>query len=266
VKNIIRPDALIFDIDGVLLDVRLSFPEVIRQCVLRGWEMFCCGISDSEGYTEEHERILKRHGAFNDDYDIAWTLLSACARSGRKMLSEAFPSAGALAEELKTFEGDVVSWVTCRYGGLVPRAPVRSFCADLYGAGGLHLLETPMVRAHWSDLPLPVGIYTGRNELELELAKESLGWQDFPSAHVVHSDSGVLKPSPLGLRILCERLGSDSPLFLGDTASDMKAQMAFGKGFFAAIGELLPEAPLVFKDTESALASLLDFHETYKGR
>jgi len=263
VRNIICPDALIFDIDGVLLDVRRSFPEVIRRCVLHGWEMFCGGVSDSEGYTQEHERILKRHGAFNDDYDIAWTLLCVCAYSGRKRLSEAFPSEDVLAEELKTFEGDVVSWVTCRYGGLVPRQSVRSFCAELYGAGGLHLLETPMVCAHWSKLPLPVGIYTGRNELELELAKKSLGWQDFPSAHVVHSDSGVLKPSPLGLHILCERLGSDAPLFLGDTASDMKAQMAFGKGFFAAIGGLLPEAPLVFKDTKSALESLLGFYTTH---
>ncbi|MCE5202577.1 MAG: HAD family hydrolase [Synergistaceae bacterium] len=265
-KNKLYPDALIFDIDGVLLDVRHSFPEVIRQCILQGWEIFCGGISDAGGYTQAHERLLKRHGAFNDDYDIAWTLLSISSRSGKRRLSAAFPSPEKLEEEIETFKGSVPLWVASRYGELVPRSEVRSLCAELYGTGdtgGLHMLETPMLHSHWSELPLPVGIYTGRNLIEWELAKKSLGWQDFPSEHVVHSDSGILKPSPEGLDILCKSLGSCSPLFFGDTASDMKAHKAFGKGDFVAIGELLPEAGLIFKDTESALEELLNFQ---KGR
>ena len=86
-----KADALIFDIDGVLLDVARSFPEVIRQAVFGGWEKFCGGISDTPGYNAGHERVLKRHGAFNDDYDIAWTLLSMAAASGEKLLSKALP-------------------------------------------------------------------------------------------------------------------------------------------------------------------------------
>lgn len=77
-----KADTLIFDIDGVLLDVTGSFPEVIRQAVSTGWERFCGGASDVPGYNAGHERVLKRHGAFNDDYDIAWTLLSMAAASG----------------------------------------------------------------------------------------------------------------------------------------------------------------------------------------
>ena len=51
-----KVDALIFDIDGVLLDVTGSFPEVIRQAVSTGWERFCGGASDVPGYNAGHER------------------------------------------------------------------------------------------------------------------------------------------------------------------------------------------------------------------
>ena len=116
-----------------------------------------------------------------------------------------------------------------------------------------------MLHCHWRELPLPVGIYTGRNLAEWELAKESLGWQDFPIEQVIHSDSGILKPSPSGLEILCKNLGANAPLFFGDTASDIKAYTAFGKGRFVAIGDLLPEADLIYNDTEDALEMLLNF-------
>ena len=42
-------DALIFDVDGVLLDVSRSFSEVIRRSILDGFVRFCGGETDSEG-------------------------------------------------------------------------------------------------------------------------------------------------------------------------------------------------------------------------
>ena len=70
-KDEFKADALIFDIDGVLLDVTKSFPEVIRLCIVNGWEKFCGGAADCAGYGPEHEWVMKRHGSFNDDYDLA---------------------------------------------------------------------------------------------------------------------------------------------------------------------------------------------------
>lgn len=257
-----KPDSLIFDVDGVLLNVEKSFPEVIRLCVLKGWEKFCGGIVDDKGYTAEHERIFKRHDGFNDDYDVAWTLLSLSAHQKSKKLSESFPSPQKLQEELKTFYGSVQEWVLSRYGNLVSRKKVREYCNDLYCGTkdrvGLHTLEIPMVNCHWSALPLPVAIYTGRNLSEFELAKKSLGWEDFSMELVIHADTGITKPSPKGLSVLCEKMDSVNPLFFGDTASDMKAQEAFGMGRFVAIGEHLLEAELIFNDTETALKTLLN--------
>ncbi len=252
-----KADALIFDIDGVLLDVTKSFPEVIRLGVTGGWEALCGGESDCAGYGPDYEWVMKRHGGFNDDFDIVWTLLEMSSASSWKKLSRALPSPERLAEELKDFKEPLPSWVRGKYGSRVPRGDVRSMCARLYGdpESGLYRLEKPMLCRRWDALGLPVAIYSGRNAQEWQLAKKRLDWEDFPDDRIIHSDHGVTKPSPKGLEILCERLGSLSPVFFGDTASDMKAQAAFGRGLFAAIGRLLPEAEYRFETTEEAVAA-----------
>lgn len=261
------PDALIFDVDGVLLNVERSFPEVIRLGIETGWERICGGRSDSEGYTADHERIFKRHGSFNDDYDIAWTMLSLAASSGSKSkyLSESLPSPDRLIEELSTFSGNVISWISSVYGTPVPRDAVRKMCADLYfgteEVPGLYRLEIPMLGYYWKKLPLPVGVYTGRNIAEWDLAKKTLGWQDFPDERIIHSDTGIHKPSPEGLELLSKRLGCSQPVFFGDTGSDMKAHAAFGKGHFVAIGNLLPEAEYIYEDTEGAVREIISLIE-----
>ncbi len=252
-----KADALIFDIDGVLLDVTKSFPEVIRLGIVNGWEEFCGGESDCAGYGPGHEWVMKRHGSFNDDYDIAWTLLSMAAASGEKKLSRALPAPERLAEELQDFRAPLADWVRAKYGGLVRREESRAMCARLYGdeEKGLYRLEVPTLSRRWDELGLPVAIYSGRNAFEWELAKKSLGWEDFPDDRIIHYDHGIEKPSPEGLEILCGRLGASSPVFFGDTASDMKAQAAFGRGRFAAVGRLLPEAEYKFETTEEAVAA-----------
>lgn len=252
------PDALIFDVDGVLLDVRQSFPEVIRLSVLEGWERLCGGVSDAPGYTPGHARILKQHGSFNDDYDIAWALLAMAAGTGERELSKAFPSPERLADEVKTLDGDLAPWIISRYGDKTPRGDIREMCARRYFSE-MYKLERPMLRCHWKELPLPAAVYTGRNGAEWELAKKALGWEDFPEQLVVNSDSGIRKPSPDGLRLLCERLGAKKPAFFGDTGSDMLAAEAFGAGYFVAVGDLLPDAAFIYETPEKALEALLDF-------
>ena len=259
------PDALIFDVDGVLLNVERSFPEVIRLGIQTGWETICGGKTDCAGYTADHEKIFKRHGSFNDDYDIAWTMLSIAASSGRNGLSEALPAPDRLNEELRTFSGNVISWISERYADPVPRDAVRKMCTELYfgteKSPGLYRLETPMLRSHWEELGIPVGVYTGRNLAEWDLAKITLGWQDFPDDRIIHSDTGIYKPSPEGLELLSKRLGCSAPVFFGDTGSDMKAQAAFGRGYFVAIGNLLPEADYIYDDTESAVREIISLIE-----
>lgn len=252
------PDALIFDIDGVLINVEKSFPELIRLSVMEGWEKFCGGETDVSCYTKEHEKVLKLHGAFNDDFDIVWLLLCMAWATEKRQLSSAFPSPELLAHEIATFSGSVRSWAAERYRAKLPYDEVRAMCARRY-MEELYKLETPMLTCHWKELPLPVAIYTGRNNAECLLAKKLLGWEDFPDELIIHSDSGITKPSPLGLEILCEKLGAGNPVFFGDTGSDIMASRAFGKGYFVAIGDLLADAEYRYDDPQEALEALLNF-------
>ena len=255
-------DCLIFDIDGVLLDTHLSFPALIGRAVEEGW-LRSGGEVDCPGYSDEFQWVFKRHGSFNDDYDIAWCLLSTAISSGAKKLSEALPSSESLERSIADCGEDCVVWALKKFGTAVNRDDVRSLCAAIYYGDektpGLYLKERVMLPVHWSQLPLPVGIYTGRDSREWELAKKLLKWQDFPDDRIVHSGSGIRKPSPEGFEILCSRMGCERPLFFGDTASDEKARAAFGSGFFVAIGELLPESELHFDDPVAALESLIGF-------
>jgi len=250
-------DALIFDVDGVLLDVAKSFPEVIRVSIIDAFSCYCNGEIDSAGYTPEHEKLLKLHGAFNDDYNLAWALTSITAANGSKQLSKAFPTVEKLERELKTFSGDVKSWVTTRYGRLIPYEDFRAHCNDLYlgtkEMPGLHLLEKPLLNSDWSKLPRPAAIYTGRDLQELTCAFESLHWQNFPTELVVHRETGICKPSPKGLQLLCEKLNATNPLYFGDTASDLIAFNAFGKGSFVAIGNMLSDVELRFDNCDDAI-------------
>ena len=253
-------DCLVFDVDGVLIETGASFPLVIRLCVQQEWTRI--GDCDAPGYSDALNTVLKRHGSFNDDYDIAWVLLnvSAARLDGTKKLSRALPSPDALRGIVATCDGDCVAWLRANYKEAFPLGEVRARCERLYFGTdekpGACALDVPQVDGNWRDLPLPAYIYTGRDLREWRAAQRTLGWLDFPDDRVVHRDTGMLKPSPDGLEYLCNRFGHRSPIFFGDTMSDKKSCDAFGRALFFAIGPLLPEEPYHFESVRDAISLL----------
>lgn len=258
----LAPDSLIFDVDGVLIEVGESFPEAIRITVERIWEDAGLEV-DMPGYSLVHNEVLKRHGAFNDDYDIAWMLLNiAASRLGnRRKLSEAYPEPGVLQKLVAPCGEDYVSWFESAFPLRFEREHVRCLAAGAYFGNGVeegtYRREHPLIHSNWRDLPLPVYIYSGRDLAEWEPGKKILGWEDFPDDRVVHRGTGMIKPSPEGLFYLCRTFGHDCPLFFGDTMSDKLAHKAFGKGAFVAIGDILSDEQLSYPDADSALADLI---------
>ncbi|MDR1944108.1 MAG: HAD family hydrolase [Synergistaceae bacterium] len=268
-EGAIEPDCLIFDVDGVLVEAGSSFPETIRTTVEGEWKRAGFAV-DADGYTSRHNDILKRHGSFNDDYDIAWILLNIMAWRGGRKLSESLPDAEELEKIIAGCEGDCAAWALAAFPEAFGRAEIREICVRTYfGDGqrrGTFRLETPLLRTRWDKLPLPAYIYTGRNLEEWRLAQKVLSWLDFPDERVVSSDSGILKPSPGGLAYICEKFGRDSPLFFGDTASDKKSFDAFGRGRFIAIGGILRDENPNFACVGDALASLLGWEDDEIGK
>lgn len=267
-------DLLVFDVDGVLIDTRFSYPAVIRAAIQWCWTRMVGGIADCTAFSTEHFRISKQHPGFNDDYDIAWVLLtlavSAAGETGEKRLSQVMPSPKKWESILETFPpSGVVAHVMERYGNPVGREELRDLCEEMYmgesfkGTArrtflrrGLWHSEKPNLKCHWSELGLPVGIYTGRFQPELRLALARLGWQDFPEERVITPESGIAKPSGEGFTQLCKRTGTSNPVYFGDTASDRESLKRFGRGTFVAIGNLLPGEPLRYDLLSEALVDL----------
>ncbi|MDR3254045.1 MAG: HAD family hydrolase [Synergistaceae bacterium] len=262
------PDCLIFDVDGVLIEADKSFPEMIRAVVEDLWHG-AGFVAESPGYSAELNYVFKRHGSFNDDYDIAWSLLNIMAfRSGTNRRGEngkrspEFPlSPEELGDIISRCAGDCVEWMRSAFPERFGREHVREMCVRTYFGleeqKGMYAIETPLLRSHWRSLPLPAYIYTGRNGAEWGLAKEILSWEDFPDERVIGFDSGIRKPSPRGLFSLCDAFGHERPMFFGDTASDRKAWEAFGKGHFVAIGDILRDDKPNFANVEDALFCIL---------
>jgi phosphoglycolate phosphatase-like HAD superfamily hydrolase len=261
------PDCLIFDVDGVLIDTSESYPEMVRRAVETEWE--AAGFSaDAPGYSMPLNSVFKHHGGFNDDTHIAWGLLNIIApeNSGGSTdkLSELIPSPDELEGIIRSCGLDPARWIRGNFKEKFPLAQVRDRCSRIYfgdGEAGVYAAEKPMLRADWKELPLPAYVFTGRNVSEWNLAKNVLSWGDFPDERVVTSDSGLLKPSPDGLALICRKFGHSRPIFFGDTASDKMSFEAFGIGRFAAIGEILRGSALNFDSVGDALFSLIGWRD-----
>ncbi len=244
---------LVFDVDGVLLDTSGSFQLVVETAIQFFARRFMNLTTDIKAFTDEHYRAAKENPLFNDDYDIAWTFLSAVAHARGVTLGARAPGLAAWRAMLKSCDVDPADWVPARFGERVDRASVRMICEELYygrdvyrsvrsvtprfvSVPGLWRMERPFITHHWSDLPLPVGIYTGRSDPEMELALKLLDWTDIPRDRCITTGSGVRKPSPRGLELLAKKLGKRNVIFFGDTESDRTAFKGFGKGRFIPIG------------------------------
>lgn len=257
-------DCLVFDVDGVLIDTSRSYPEVIRRCVESMWQT-AGGVCDARGYSDELNEVLKLHGSFNDDYDIAWSLLCISASRGDPTsgarLSECLPSSDELSDIISSCSGDCVSWALDALPRTFERSITRALCDRMYfgedGEPPAYSAEVPQLKRDWKELALPVYIYTGRDMREWGAAKDVLGWLDFPDERVVARDSGMMKPSPSGLAHICRTFGHTSPAFFGDTASDRMALESFGRGAFIAIGDLLSDADIHYDTVSEAVSDLL---------
>jgi phosphoglycolate phosphatase-like HAD superfamily hydrolase len=257
----VKPDCIVFDVDGVLIESQESYQEVIRLLVEKEWEKSGFTV-DRRGYSPELNSVLKKHGAFNDDYDIAWTLLNMAASSGHEKLSEALLPPETLEKLIEDCGDDCVTWLPLHYGIIYDRDGLRRLGQALYTgtelSPGEWVLDKAMLGLHWSELPLPAYIYTGRDMREWRLAQNVLKWEDFPDDRTVQIDMGIKKPSPGGLEYICETFGHENPIFFGDTMSDLMSSAAFGRGWFAAIGDMIPEAQMRFPDIKTALQKTLD--------
>jgi hypothetical protein len=181
-------------------------------------------------------------------------------------LSEALPGSEELEKIISGCWESCEEWLPANFRIEFELGGIRALGQDIFtgenGEPGAWRRDKPLLEAGWRQLPHPVYVYTGRNLKEWRLAKETLDWRDFPDDRAVHADTGIKKPSPEGLEYICRKFGHERPMFFGDTMSDKLSFDAFGRGWFVAIGDMLPECKPAFPDAAAALRRLTGWHRS----
>lgn len=240
-----RAGAVVFDVDGVLLDTRSSF----TACVLRTAHQEA-GVGPEWGETEVE--ALRLAGGFNNDWDLtaALALLAPLSEPGgawaRLCGDLALRGGGPCAVAARVGDG---AWRSMRerVEGPFQRLYAGRRAREIYGVApgegdGLYGLERPLVpEGFFERLGLPFGLFTGRDAGEWTLASERLGLS-LPVDRVVF-DAGPRwrKPNPDGLLRLAEVLGTRALVYVGDTVDDQEAaERAAREGLEVAFAGLAP--------------------------
>ncbi len=189
-KEIIRPKIILFDLDGVLVDVNQSYLQAIRETV---------GFFSSKPPDLEEIQLQKRAGGFNNDWDLTCFLLEQRGLEiPRKKVIDKFQDLylgnnfdGFIEKEKPLIKKDFLERLSASY---------------------------------------QLGIVTGRPKSEAIYALEKMEvLHFFPSLITmddVHSKRG--KPDPLVLKLAIKELGSKRGVYIGDNPDDMRAARAAG--------------------------------------
>lgn len=258
-------DTLVFDIDGVLIDVRDSYREAVCQTV----QFYFKEILHFQGFQNlinpEEVKYFKMAGGFNND----WNLTSAVvlfylmkARKNnlrdidvlrsiepdiRKFTTEMLPSGGGLAKVIDLIEedGQAKEWIFSLWDkDLITKIfqeiyAGEEYCFNIYGfhpslvkTEGLIKQERIIIDKNKKKFlqNFSLGILTGRTEREAKVVLKRLGWDDFISKEkIVTADDGLEKPHPQGLKKLANSLKTELGIYVGDTWDDMITVKNFNK-------------------------------------
>mgnify|MGYP006282280673 CR=1 FL=1 len=231
-------DAIVLDIDGVLVDVADSYRRAIVE-----------SIDHVYGETIEYDdiQLFKDAGGFNNDWELTYAAaLYVLARREKPRLSiETYtglieasgggPTAAetAIADELDPAAREQVlaEWDRDRLRDVFQQLYLGSDLyreleggePDLDTEGFIHDEPVLLEAAARETLETwPLGVLTGRPAPEAEIALERVGLSIPQEYRFTMDDWDGGKPDPGALTELADRLGADRPVFVGDTLDDIR--------------------------------------------
>jgi len=197
---------LVLDVDGVLIDVSESYDRAVELTV----EEFASRRGEEYQLSRETVQTLRRRGGFGEDFQLSEALILSLAGAGPPALLEELPP------------GAGIEWVRNKFDERLDRSEIKAVFNSFYlGKGeetgsGLWQQEEPLVDKETlqrAENCFKLGVVTGRDEGEMELAETLLG---FHFEHAVTRDR-ALKPDPEALGLL---VGSSCGVYVGDTLND----------------------------------------------
>jgi len=250
-------DTLVFDIDGVLIDVRDSY----REAVCRTVQFYFKEILHFQGsqnlINPEEIKYFKMAGGFNNDWNLTSAIILFYLMKARENNLKD-------VDELKNSKPDIKNFVSQMLslgGGLTKVVDLaeknehtkveifslwnknlitkafqeiyagEEYCFNIYGfhpslikTEGLIKKERVIIDKKRKDFlkNLSIGILTGRTRREAEIALEKLGWEDIISGEKIFTATdGLEKPHPQGLKELATGLKTKLGIYLGDVRDDL---------------------------------------------
>jgi histidinol-phosphate aminotransferase len=190
---VLKPQALLFDMDGVLADVSTSFRVAVEMTCLN------FGVVTNQQEIEK----LKRRGGFNND----WVLTQAILQENGIEAS--------IAEIRTLFDG--------HYKG----QPDESNSASSLGLRQREsLLVSREILAGFANR-FKLAIVTGRPRCDAQYFLEQFSLLEFFSV-VICLEDAPSKPAPDAVELALQSLGVDRAWMIGDTVDDIRAARAAG--------------------------------------
>ncbi|MFW5937544.1 MAG: TIGR01548 family HAD-type hydrolase [Halanaeroarchaeum sp.] len=232
-------DAVVLDVDGVLVDVADSY----RRAIVESVETVYGDTIPKAGVQQ-----FKDAGGFNNDWALtdAAALFVLARREGLSMDLDAFTTAvaesgGGLDGAKAVVEDRLDAETTERVLGRWDPDRLREIFQQLYlGSDRYEDIEgepaTMDVPGFIEDEPvlveratidaltdaLPVAVLTGRPEREAVLALERVGLDVPPERRFTMDDWEEGKPHPRALTTLAQRCDAERVAFVGDTLDDVR--------------------------------------------
>jgi len=215
-------DTVVLDVDGVLVDVRESFREAVRETVVEMQR--AAGVRSPWRPSHEDIAVFKRAGGFNDDIDlgVALTAIGLAERTG---------DVAEIAAQCERVGGGLkaLRFVAPGLPRILARDVVRIF-DELY-FGGLVEREVALVGPEFCAELRQVGarsvaLVTGRTPRELDAAMRRLQWRVGELCGVVTGDM-VRKPDPQCLDLVVQQCGPSSMVYVGDVRDDWELVRAW---------------------------------------
>jgi HAD superfamily hydrolase (TIGR01548 family) len=242
-----KVDALIFDVDGVLLNVHRSFWDVILITTKKYLKLI--SIKSDFIPRKSHIKLLKMAGGFNNDWDVtsALVLVSLSYSFNHplnliEIVEEIYARGGGLAQ-LEALLWEKIPADFPKISSLLDKSLVERLFKENYAGKetplvygfqpkfispeqeGLYKNEIPLLKPE--DIPPfieKIAIFTGRTAGETQLALQMTGFSSLiPQEYILTADDGLNKPDEEKLKELANKLGTRVAIYVGDALDDLRS-------------------------------------------
>lgn len=262
-------DGIIFDVDGVLIDVSESIRLVHGASARLYFESL--GWSNCE-YLVRPEDVdeFKLAGGFNSDWELAYSwllfylykgmrhastdgsVLVGAAPSLREFASGLARQGGGLDSAARAIRESCTSDEWAELNAHWDREGVQrifvevysgDLCPEIYGfeprlvkGSGLIQKDRPILERQLLPAAVKLGIATGRTSGETRVGLRLNGWTDlFEENAVITEDDRFKKPDPRILHLAVERLGAERSVYVGDTPDDLVTVQRYNSDYGGAM-------------------------------